>query len=188
MIINRLNLTITKGDFVSILGSSGSVVPLFKEQLLKGGPITLTHKDVVRYFMTIPEASQLVIQASELAKGGDVFLLDMGEPVKIETLAKQMIKLSGLTVKDVENPDGDIEIIYTGLRPGEKLFEELLIEPNSFKTDHPLIYKALESMLSYEIIEEFIRKIGVSISKNNKTHAIKLLKEIVPEWEIETNT
>ena len=137
--------------------------------------------------MTIEEAVGLVLQVQFLAKGGDVFLLDMGKPVKIIDLAYQMAKLNGKTVKGTTHPDGDLEIVEIGLRPGEKLYEELLISGKSVKTQHPLIYKALESMLPYEIIEEFIRKIGLSISKNNKNHAIKLLKEIVPEWEIETN-
>ena len=110
------------------LGSSGSVVPLFTKQIKAGGPITLTHPDIVRYFMTIPEATQLVLQAAGLATGGEVFVLDMGEPVRIQDLAEQMVKLSGLQLKDLSNPDGDIEIQCTGLRPGEKLYEELLID------------------------------------------------------------
>ncbi|HCJ6188639.1 TPA: polysaccharide biosynthesis protein, partial [Citrobacter freundii] len=113
--------------FGNVLGSSGSVVPLFEKQIEKGGPVTLTHKDIIRYFMTIPEASQLVIQAGAMARGGDVFVLDMGDPVRIYDLATRMVKLSGLTIKDESNPDGDIEISITGLRPGEKLYEELLI-------------------------------------------------------------
>ena len=173
--------------FGNVIGSSGSVVPLFQKQIAQGGPITITNKKVIRYFMTIEEAVGLVLQVQFLAKGGDVFLLDMGKPVKIIDLAHQMAKLNGKTVKGTTHPDGDLEIVEIGLRPGEKLYEELLISGKSVKTQHPLIYKALESMLPYEIIEEFIRKIGLSISKNNKNHAIKLLKEIVPEWEIETN-
>ena len=125
--------------FGNVLGSSGSVVPLFKKQISEGGPITLTDKEVIRYFMTIPEAAQLVIQASSLAKGGDVFVLDMGEPIKIYDLAEQMINLSGLKIKNLNNPNGDIEIKITGLRPGEKLYEELLIDGNPERTKHPLI-------------------------------------------------
>ncbi|ENB8129702.1 polysaccharide biosynthesis protein, partial [Shigella sonnei] len=113
--------------FGNVLGSSGSVVPLFEKQIAQGGPVTLTHRDIIRYFMTIPEASQLVIQAGAMGHGGDVFVLDMGDPVKIYDLAKRMIRLSGLSVRDDKNPDGDIAIEVTGLRPGEKLYEELLI-------------------------------------------------------------
>lgn len=130
--------------FGNVLGSSGSVIPLFKAQIAKGGPVTVTHKDIIRYFMTIPEAAQLVIQAGSMAKGGDVFVLDMGEPVRIAELAKNLIHLSGLEVKDSHNPDGDIEILYTGLRPGEKLFEELLIGELVLKTSHDRIMTASE--------------------------------------------
>lgn len=128
-----------------MLGSSGSVVPLFKQQIARGGPITVTHPDVTRYFMTIPEASQLVIQAGALGTGGDVFLLDMGEPVRIQDLARQMIKLSGLTVREAGSLDGDIEIAYSGLRPGEKLYEELLIDQeNTEYTEHTRILRSFE--------------------------------------------
>lgn len=130
--------------FGNVLGSSGSVIPLFKAQIAKGGPVTVTHKDIIRYFMTIPEAAQLVIQAGAMGKGGDVFVLDMGEPVRIAELAKNLIHLSGLEVKDTHNPDGDIEILYTGLRPGEKLFEELLIGDSVSKTSHDRIMTASE--------------------------------------------
>lgn len=135
--------------FGNVLDSSGSVVPKFKEQIKQGGPITLTHPDVTRYFMTIPEAAQLVIQASSMAKGGDVFLLEMGEPVKIMDLAIKIIELSGLTVCNKENPDGDIEIEIVGLRPGEKLYEELLIADNPQSTDNPRIMKAHEDYLPW---------------------------------------
>jgi FlaA1/EpsC-like NDP-sugar epimerase len=137
--------------FGNVLGSSGSVIPLFKAQIAKGGPVTVTHKDIIRYFMTIPEAAQLVIQAGAMAKGGDVFVLDMGEPVRISDLAKNLIHLSGLEVKDDHNPDGDIEILYTGLRPGEKLFEELLIGDSVSKTSHDRIMTAQE--VSMEQVE-----------------------------------
>ena len=137
--------------FGNVLGSSGSVIPLFRKQILKGGPITVTHPDIIRYFMTIPEAAQLVIQAGSMAKGGDVFILDMGEPVKIVDLAKNLIQLSGLSVKDEKNPKGDIEIAYTGLRPGEKLYEELLIGgDNVTKTVHSRIMTAEEEYLPFE--------------------------------------
>ncbi|QLD33739.1 polysaccharide biosynthesis protein [Mannheimia varigena] len=137
--------------FGNVLGSSGSVIPLFKQQILKGGPITLTHPEIIRYFMTIPEAAQLVIQAGAMAKGGDVFILDMGEPVRILDLAKNLIQLSGLKLKDETNPTGDIEIIYTGLRPGEKLYEELLIGGDNIKsTAHQRIMTAEEVSLSFD--------------------------------------
>ena len=131
------------------MGSSGSVVPLFKKQIAQGGPVTVTHPEVTRYFMTIPEAAQLVIQAGAMGTGGDVFLLDMGEPVKIIDLAHRMISLSGLRVKDEETGEGDIAIKITGLRPGEKLFEELLIGENVEKTQHPRILTANEIMLDH---------------------------------------
>jgi len=135
--------------FGNVLGSSGSVVPLFRKQIREGGPITLTHMDITRFFMTIPEASQLVIQAGAMAKGGDVFVLDMGESVKIYDLATKMVRLSGLEIRDKDNPDGDIEIKCTGLRPGEKLYEELLIGDNVFGTNHERIMTAKEIMLEW---------------------------------------
>jgi UDP-N-acetylglucosamine 4,6-dehydratase len=142
--------------FGNVLGSSGSVVPLFREQIKQGGPITVTHPDIIRYFMTIPEAAELVIQAGSMGKEGDVFVLDMGEPVKIVDLAKHMVHLSGLEVKDVGHPEGDIEIQYTGLRPGEKLYEELLIGNNVSGTEHPRILRAEETALSWEETQVFL--------------------------------
>jgi FlaA1/EpsC-like NDP-sugar epimerase len=133
--------------FGNVLESSGSVVPLFREQIRNGGPVTVTHPEIIRYFMTIPEAAQLVIQAGGMAHGGEVFVLDMGEPVKIRDLAKRMIHLMGLTVRDDDNPHGDIEISYTGLRPAEKLYEELLIGENASGTEHPRIMQAREDYL-----------------------------------------
>jgi len=130
--------------FGNVLGSSGSVVPLFRKQISSGGPVTVTHADITRYFMTIPEASQLVIQAGAMGKGGDVFVLDMGKSVKIVDLATKMIHLSGFSVKDEHNPDGDVSIEFTGLRPGEKLYEELLIGDNVTGTDHERIMTAHE--------------------------------------------
>ncbi|NQW81665.1 MAG: polysaccharide biosynthesis protein [Polaromonas sp.] len=138
--------------FGNVLGSSGSVVPLFRQQLAQGGPITVTHAEVTRYFMTIPEAAQLVLQAGAMATGGDVFVLDMGEPVKILDLAQRMVELSGLRVRNAEQPDGDIEIVVTGLRPGEKLYEELLIGDNPTPTAHPRIMKAHEDCLSWDAL------------------------------------
>ena len=151
--------------FGNVLNSNGSVVPLFKKQIREGGPITITHREINRYFMTIPEAASLVIQSSFLAKGGEVFLLDMGEPVKISSLAKQLIQLSGLKIKNKENPNGDIEIKYVGLRPGEKLYEELLVDGKSEPTQHPLIFKVKEELLNEENfwinIEDLIGKIKI---------------------------
>ena len=145
--------------FGNVLGSSGSVVPLFRQQIKNGGPITVTHKDITRYFMTIPEASQLVIQAGAMAKGGDVFVLDMGEPVKIIDLARKLIRFSGLEVKDENNPTGDIAIECTGLRPGEKLYEELLVGDNVTGTDHPRIMTAKELMLPWPEINSILEEL-----------------------------
>lgn len=142
--------------FGNVLGSSGSVVPLFRQQIKQGGPVTVTHPDIIRYFMTIPEAAELVIQAGSIGKGGDVFVLDMGDPVKIIDLARRMIHLSGLEVRDKNHPDGDIEIQYTGLRPGEKLFEELLIGDNVSGTEHERIMRAEECSLGWSETESLI--------------------------------
>ncbi|SDH74525.1 NDP-sugar epimerase, includes UDP-GlcNAc-inverting 4,6-dehydratase FlaA1 and capsular polysaccharide biosynthesis protein EpsC [Vibrio xiamenensis] len=148
--------------FGNVLGSSGSVIPLFKKQIAKGGPVTVTHPDIIRYFMTIPEAAQLVIQAGAMGKGGDVFVLDMGEPVKITDLAKNLIQLSGLEVKSDDNPYGDIEIKFTGLRPGEKLFEELLIGDNVNQTDHSRIMTAQEVCLSPSEYDALFQKLDTA--------------------------
>jgi FlaA1/EpsC-like NDP-sugar epimerase len=136
--------------FGNVLGSSGSVVPLFRQQIARGGPITVTHPEVTRYFMTIPEAAQLVLQAGAMGQGGDVFVLDMGEPVKIMDLARRMVTLSGLSVRDADRPDGDIPITITGLRPGEKLYEELLIGDNPESTSHPRILRAREAQMPWQ--------------------------------------
>ena len=168
--------------FGNVLGSSGSVVPLFNKQIAKGGPITLTHENIIRYFMTIQEASQLVLQSSLLAQGGDVFLLDMGEPVLIKELAEQMISLSGLSKKDENNPTGDIEILISGLRPGEKLYEELLIDAKSIGTSHPLIYRAQEQYLTYSKLIKYINDLEESLKNHNLYQTIDLIKELVPEW------
>ena len=169
--------------FGNVLNSSGSVIPLFKKQIKNLAPITITHPQVIRYFMTIQEASQLVIQTSALAKGGEVFLLDMGKPVKILSLAKQMISLSGLTIKNEENPSGDIEIIFTGLRPGEKLYEELLIDDNSKATSHPLIFKAEEYYIKYDEIVRLIKRMEESLINLELEKSLSFLKEMVPEWQ-----
>ena len=170
--------------FGNVLGSSGSVIPLFKEQIKNGGPITLTDKEVTRYFMTISEAAELVVQSSVLAEGGDVFILDMGEPVKIIDLAEQMIYLSGLTVKDEKNLDGQIEILITGLRNGEKLYEELLIGESSSSTVHPLIFKANEKFIKYSILEPKLNELRHQLEDKNITSVKAILKEIVPEWNL----
>lgn len=149
--------------FGNVLGSSGSVVPLFKKLIADGGPVTITHPDITRYFMTIPEAAQLVIQAGAMGKGGDVYVLDMGKPVKIDDLARKMIHLSGLSVKSSENAAGDIEIIYTGLRPGEKLYEELLIGENVEGTEHKRIMKAREVSMSWTQLQVLLENIETAM-------------------------
>ncbi|CCQ10270.1 Nucleoside-diphosphate sugar epimerase/dehydratase [Pseudoalteromonas luteoviolacea B = ATCC 29581] len=148
--------------FGNVLGSSGSVVPLFRKQILQGGPITLTHPDITRYFMTIPEAAQLVIQAGAMGLGGDVFVLDMGESVKIQDLAKKMIRLSGFEIKSEKNPHGDIEIVCTGLRPGEKLYEELLIGDNVYNTSHERIMTANEVMMPLAELNVFLEAMDIA--------------------------
>jgi FlaA1/EpsC-like NDP-sugar epimerase len=165
--------------FGNVLGSSGSVVPLFRQQIKNGGPITITHADVTRYFMTIPEAAQLVIQAGAMATGGDVFVLDMGEPVRIFDLAHRMIALSGLTLKDGANPDGDIEIVVTGMRPGEKLYEELLIGDNPEPTQHQRIMKAHEQCLAWAQLAERLSVLEVALGVNDVAILRRMLKDLV---------
>ncbi|WP_010316360.1 nucleoside-diphosphate sugar epimerase/dehydratase [Synechococcus sp. CB0205] len=171
--------------FGNVLGSSGSVVPLFRRQIEAGGPITLTHPEIIRYFMTIPEAAQLVLQAAVLSEGGDLFLLDMGQPVRIKDLAEQMVRLSGLTVRDESNPHGDIEIRCTGLRPGEKLYEELLIDAESEPTAHPLIYRARERALPPAELWPMLDQLKLAISHQDCQIAMELLTRCVPEWTTE---
>jgi FlaA1/EpsC-like NDP-sugar epimerase len=169
--------------FGNVLASSGSVVPLFNEQIKAGGPVTVTHPEVIRYFMTIPEAAQLVIQAGSMAKGGDVFVLDMGKPVRIGDLARRMINLMGLTVRDDQHPDGDIEISYTGLRPAEKLYEELLIGNNVTGTEHPMILRAIEHSLPWERVQSLLEEILVAMSRFDCNRALTLLGEVVEEYK-----
>ena len=164
--------------FGNVLGSSGSVVPLFRKQIKEGGPVTVTHPDIIRYFMTIREAAQLVIQAGAMGHGGDVFVLDMGEPVKIVDLAKRMINLSGLTVRDEHDRDGDIAISYTGLRPGEKLFEELLIGDNVAPTEHVRIFRAMEQFISWQEMELFLKRLADACASNNSEQIKSLLFEV----------
>ncbi len=174
MAADQSTTTISMVRFGNVLGSSGSVVPLFNKQIAAGGPITLTHPDVTRYFMTIPEAAQLVIQAGAMAHGGEVFVLDMGEPIKIMDLAKRMITLSGLKVKDQHHPNGDIEIVIAGLRPGEKLYEELIIDGDNIeKTQHPLIMKAKEHFYSFDEITNVINDVQ---TQNNTTKNTQWLR------------
>ena len=169
--------------FGNVLASSGSVVPLFYEQIKQGGPVTVTHPDVIRYFMTITEAAQLVIQAGSMAKGGDVFVLDMGKPVRIGDLARRMIHLSGLTVRDELHPDGDIEISYTGLRPAEKLFEELLIGNNVTGTEHPMILRAMEHSLPWDRVAAELEKILLAMNSSDCQLVLKILTEVVAEYK-----
>ncbi|CAK4070533.1 polysaccharide biosynthesis protein [Vibrio sp. 16] len=163
--------------FGNVLGSSGSVIPLFKKQIAAGGPVTVTHEDIIRYFMTIPEAAQLVIQAGAMGKGGDVFVLDMGEPVRIADLARNLIQLSGLEVKDSDNPYGDIAIEFSGLRPGEKLYEELLIGDNVQETAHPRIMTAQETYLPIDDYLELLEKLDHACHNFNHEEIRRLLLE-----------
>lgn len=168
--------------FGNVLGSSGSVVPLFRKQILAGGPITLTHPEITRYFMTIPEAAQLVLQAGSMGEGGDVFVLDMGEPVKIVDMAKRMVHLSGLEVKSEETPDGNIEIRHIGLRPGEKLYEELLIGSNVEGTEHPLILRAQEAEIPWSLLQELLGKLEAACARYDHEEVRALLLQIVPGY------
>ena len=169
--------------FGNVLESSGSVVPLFREQIRRGGPVTVTHPEIIRYFMTIPEAAQLVIQAGGMAHGGEVFVLDMGEPVKIRDLAARMIKLMGLTVKDGDNPNGDIEISFTGLRPAEKLYEELLIGENVAGTEHPRIMRAREDYLSRDEINPLLDELQLAARAVDRRQVRDVLMRAVIEYE-----
>jgi FlaA1/EpsC-like NDP-sugar epimerase len=171
--------------FGNVLDSSGSVVPLFREQIRKGGPVTVTHPEVERYFMTIPEAAQLVIQASAMAQGGDLFLLDMGEPVRILDLARRLIRLSGLTVCDAEHPEGDVEIGFTGLRSGEKLREELLIGLDDLPTEHPMIRRAREDHPPWPVIREVLERLDRAAHQFDYPAVRALLQEAVAEYQPE---
>ena len=174
--------------FGNVLGSSGSVVPLFREQIRKGGPVTVTHKDIIRYFMTIPEAAQLVLQAGAMGKGGDVFVLDMGEPVRIADLARRMIHLMGLEVRDDEHPNGDIEIKYTGLRPGEKLYEELLIGNNVRQTEHSRIMAAEEVCLSWPEMEHLLARLDAACNRFAVEDIIALIRSAPTEFNYSNAT
>jgi len=168
--------------FGNVLGSSGSVVPLFRRQIKEGNAITITHEEITRYFMTIPEAAQLIIQAGAMATGGDLYLLEMGKPVKIIDLARKMVELSGLSVRDHENPNGDIEIKVTGLRPGEKLYEELLIGNNSGPTANPRIFKAYEEFMPIGELNTELSQLIVAIRVNDVKNIKRILNKIIPEY------
>lgn len=168
--------------FGNVLGSSGSVVPKFRQQIREGGPITLTHPEITRYFMTLPEAAQLVIQAGAMAQGGDVFVLDMGRPVRIHELARRMVELSGLTLRDELHPDGDIEIEITGLRPGEKLYEELLIGDNPQPTVHPRILKAREAFSPWQELEAKLQGLKKATTENDVVDIRRRVSELVSDY------
>nr|WP_176159793.1 nucleoside-diphosphate sugar epimerase/dehydratase [Pseudomonas fluorescens] len=187
--VSRVNKTrFTMVRFGNVLGSSGSVIPLFHKQIKSGGPLTVTHPKITRYFMTIPEAAQLVIQAGSMGLGGDVFVLDMGEPVKIVELAEKMIHLSGLSVRSDKNPHGDIAIEFSGLRPGEKLYEELLIGDNVVATQHPMIMSANEDHLAWDVLKSKLTELLAAVEGDDYTRVRQLLRETVsgyaPDGEI----
>jgi FlaA1/EpsC-like NDP-sugar epimerase len=187
--VSRVNKTrFTMVRFGNVLGSSGSVIPLFHKQIKSGGPITVTHPKITRYFMTIPEAAQLVIQAGSMGQGGDVFVLDMGEPVKIVELAERMIHLSGLSVRSDKNLQGDIAIEFTGLRPGEKLYEELLIGDNVVATQHPMIMSANEDHLSWDVLKDKLTQLLAAVDQDDYARVRQLLRDTVsgysPDGEI----
>ena len=169
--------------FGNVLDSSGSVIPKFRKQIKYRLPLTVTHMDIMRFFMTIEEAAELVIQAGAMAKGGDVFVLDMGEPVKIYDLAKKMIQLSGLKLKDKTNPNGDIEILITGLRPGEKLYEELLLEENSLQTKHPKIFRAQDKFIPWVKLEKEIIRLEKAVNNNNLKEILLILEDLVDGYK-----
>ena len=176
---DKYETRMTMVRFGNVIGSSGSAIPLFQKQIKDGGPVTVTHPEVIRYFMSIPEAAELVIQAGAMGEGGDVFVLDMGEPVKIYELARRLINLSGMEVKDENNPEGDIEIVFTGLRPGEKLFEELLIGDEVQSTMHKQIFRAEEEYLSEEELEIYIDSIKEAEKSGNLIALRDILKKVV---------
>lgn len=187
LVLQALNTRSTNTNFCmvrfgNVLESSGSVVPLFREQIRNGGPVTVTHRDIIRYFMTIPEAAQLVIQAGSMAKGGDVFVLDMGKPVRIEDLAHRMINLMGLTVRTEDHRDGDIEIQFIGLRPAEKLFEELLIGSNVSGTEHPRIMRASEDMLPNHVLDSILDELRAAADRLDYEQTREILNRAIKEY------
>jgi FlaA1/EpsC-like NDP-sugar epimerase len=172
--------------FGNVLGSSGSVVPLFRQQIRAGGPVTVTDRRITRYFMTVPEAAELVLQAGAMARGGEVFVLDMGEPVEIVELARNMIELAGLTVRDEQRPDGDIAIVEIGLRPGEKLYEELLIGDATAGTDHPRILKASEAFLPLDPLRAQLDRLTTLLDTHRRAELMTVLQELVPEFRCQS--
>ena len=178
----KINTCFSMVRFGNVLDSSGSVVPRFRKQIREGGPLTITHPEITRFFMTISEAVNLVIESLLYARGGDLFLLDMGEPILIKELALQMIKLSGLEIKNSINPNGDIEIVYTGLRPGEKLYEELLIDAEAIPTKNKHIFRAKEKFFNDENFSINLEKLEIALKNQNKDEVLYTLHQIVPEW------
>ena len=183
---NKTRITMVR--FGNVIGSSGSAIPLFQQQIKEGGPVTVTHSEVIRYFMSIPEAAELVIQAGAMGQGGDVFVLDMGEPIKIYDLAKRLISLSGMELKDNDNPEGDIEIIFTGLRPGEKLYEELLIGDKVSTTEHKRIFRAEEDFLKAEELEKYLNLLKEAEYDGNIVALKEILGEVVSGFSPENET
>ena len=179
----KTNTKLSMVRFGNVLNSSGSVIPRFRKQIKKGGPITLTHPEITRYFMTIPEAAQLVIQATAMAEGGDVFILDMGEPIKIAELARRMVELSGLSVRDNNNPDGDIEILVSGLRPGEKLYEELLLGDNPEPTIHQKIQRSRDPFISWKELQTEIDNLKILLNQNKIEAILNLLQKLVTGYK-----
>ena len=180
--IKRTKIKLSMVRFGNVLDSSGSVIPKFRKQIRDGGPVTLTHPGIIRYFMTIPEAAQLVIQAGAMARGGDVFVLNMGEPVKIAELARRMVELSGLSVRDEANPDGDIEIVVTGLRPGEKLYEELMLGDHPQPTMHPKIQRAQDPFIPWHDLEVDLETLKILVSHNNVEMILAVLQKLVGDY------
>jgi len=179
---NNTGTRFTMVRFGNVLDSSGSVVPLFREQISRGGPVTVTHPEIIRYFMTIREATQLVLQAGAMGQGGDVFVLDMGEPVRILSLARKMVNLSGLQIRDESNPDGDIEISYSGLRQGEKLYEELLVSEAAVSTTHPRIMREAEKGGNGNDLGLCIDQLETAVNVNDANQVRALLFEMVETY------
>lgn len=171
----RHGIRFTMVRFGNVLGSSGSVVPIFTQQIAQGGPVTVTHPEVTRYFMSIPEAVQLILQAGAMGEGGDVYVLDMGEPVRIADLARNMIRLSGRTVRDSEHPSGEIEVVFTGLRPGEKMFEELVIGADLRPSAHPVVMVAQESFEPWAAMEQRLQRLEAAVSQHDGAGVRRLL-------------
>jgi FlaA1/EpsC-like NDP-sugar epimerase len=169
--------------FGNVLGSSGSVLPVFQEQISEGGPITVTHPEVTRYFMTIPEAASLVVQAASMGQSGEVYVLDMGKSVKILDLAKRLIRLAGLRIRNAESPNGDIEILYTGLRPGEKLYEELLIGENPEPTSHPRIIRAREADLEWSQLTKTLGDLEAACRISDNAAVREKLRRVVTDYK-----